>query len=101
MTIENIGIIIIKNEIFVGKEKNEMDTLTKNLSRYVKDKGINVSKMSRDTGIPYMALYDSLLNDERDREIRGRELLKVCEFLEKNPMDFLDDSDKEVEVVKR
>lgn len=73
-----------------------MDTLTKNLSRYVKDKGINVSKMSRDTGIPYMALYDSLLNDERDREIRGSELLKVCEFLERNPMDFVEDPEKEV-----
>lgn len=35
-----------------------------------------------------MALYDSLLNDDRDREIRGGELIKVCAFLEVNPMDF-------------
>ena len=42
-----------------------------------------------------MALYNSLLNGERDREIRGGELLKICEFLEKNPMDFADIPDKE------
>ncbi len=73
-----------------------MDSLTRNLSRYVKDKGINVSKMSRDTGIPYMALYDSLLNDERDREIRGGELMKVCAFLEVNPMDFAEEQNKKL-----
>lgn len=67
-----------------------MDILTENLSRYIRDKGINVSKLSRDTEIPYSALYDSLLNDERDREIRGWELLKVCKLLEINPMDFAD-----------
>lgn len=72
-----------------------MDSLTKNLSRYVRDKGINVSKMSRDTGIPYMALYDSLLNNERGRAIRGGELIKVCAFLGVNPMDFADVPDKE------
>ena len=41
-----------------------MDTLTKNLSRYVKDKGINVSKMSRDTGIPYMVLYAGIKSNK-------------------------------------
>lgn len=69
-----------------------MDILTENLSRYVKDKGINVSKLARDTGLPYMALYDSLLSERRDREIRGNELLKVCKFLGVNPTDFADDS---------
>lgn len=69
-----------------------MDNLTENLSRYVKDKGINVSKLARDTGLSYMALYDSLLSERRDREIRGNELLKVCKFLGVNPTDFADDS---------
>ena len=68
-----------------------MDTVTKNISRYVKDRGINVSKMARDTGISYMALYDSLLNDDRDREIRGRELLQVCNFLRVDPRNFADE----------
>lgn len=76
-----------------------MDTVTRNLSRYVKDRGINVSKMARDTGLPYMSLYDSLLNAERDRDIRGRELLLVCSFLGVNPMEFAETADNEKEVV--
>lgn len=71
-----------------------MDAVTKNVAQYVREKRINLSAMARDTGIPYMALYDSLSNDGRDREIRGRELLRVCKFLVVNPMDFADDPDK-------
>ncbi len=70
-----------------------MDAVTKRLADYVKEKRINVSAMARDTGIPYMALYDSLLNDERDREIRGRELLRVCKFLGVNPMEFAEEKE--------
>lgn len=65
-----------------------MDIPTKNLSRYVKEKGINLSKMSRDTKIPYVSLYDSLLNPNRDRDLRAGEFLLVCKFLDVNPMDF-------------
>ena len=65
-----------------------MDVPTKNLSRYVKEKGINLSKMSRDTKIPYVSLYDSLLNPNRDRDLRAGELCLVCKFLGVNPMDF-------------
>lgn len=65
-----------------------MDAITRNLAVYVRDKGINIAKMARDTGISYMALYDSLSNPARDRDIKGRELVAVCKFLEVNPMDF-------------
>lgn len=65
-----------------------MDIPTRNLSKYVKEKGINLSKMSRDTKIPYMALYDSLANPERDRDLRAGEMLLICSFLELNPLDF-------------
>ncbi len=65
-----------------------MDAVTKNLSQYVKEKGINVAKMSRDTGIPYISLYDSLINEKRDRNIRGQELMDVCDFLGVDPRDF-------------
>ena len=71
-----------------------MDTVTKNLSRYVKEKGINIAKMSRDTGIPYVSLYDSLINEKRDRSIRGQELMDVCEFLGADPRDFADKSER-------
>lgn len=74
-----------------------MDAVTRNVAEYVKRKRINLSAMSRDTGISYMALYDSLVNTERNREIRGKELLAVCDFLGVNPMDF---ADKPKEVVR-
>lgn len=43
-----------------------------------------------------MALYDSLVNEKRDRSLRVDEYLKVCKHLELDPMDFADDPDKEV-----
>lgn len=72
-------------------------SLEKNLSNYVKEKGINLSAMSRQTGISYMALYDSLMNEKKERQLKGRELVEVCIFLGINPVDFADKSaDKEV-----
>lgn len=35
-----------------------------------------------------MALYDSLMNDKRDRDLRVGEFLALCNHLELNPMDF-------------
>lgn len=58
-----------------------MDIPTRNLSTYVKKTGINLSKMARDTGLPYMALYDSLINDSRDRDLRVGEFFLICKFL--------------------
>lgn len=65
-----------------------MDAQTKAIGEYVKDKGINLAKMSRVTGIPYMSLYDSLLNDSRDRNLRAGEYMQVCKFLGVNSLDF-------------
>ena len=70
------------------EEVRKIDVPTKNLSRYVKEKGINISKMSRDTGISYMALYDSLMNTDRERDLRAGEMLQICKFLGVNPLDF-------------
>lgn len=65
-----------------------MSVVTKKVSEYVRNKGINLSKMSRDTGLSYNALYDSLLNDERDRDLRDEEFLDICGFLGVDPRDF-------------
>lgn len=65
-----------------------MDAITINVSNYIKRMGISLTKVSKDTGIPYMALYDSLMNDKRNRQLRGTELIKVCEFLGIDPMKF-------------
>jgi hypothetical protein len=71
-----------------------MDTPTKKLSEYVRSKGINLSKMSRDTGIPYVSLYDSLMNESRDRDLRVGEFFVICRFLGVKGEDF---ADKEAE----
>lgn len=61
---------------------------TNNLSKYVKKNSVNLSIISKETGIPYMALYDSLLNRKRSRLLSFDEALIVCRFLGVNPVDF-------------
>lgn len=82
--------------IWISQESNErgerMDIPTRNLGRYVRDKGINIMNMARITGIPYGALYDSLLSAKRERDLRLGEALTVCAFLGVDPMDFTEDS---------
>lgn len=65
-----------------------MSTYTKNLSEYVKKKGINLSKMARDTGISYSALYSSLMDSDRGRDLRDYEFMGVCFFLGVDPREF-------------
>lgn len=64
--------------------------LEENIARYVKSKGITLTVMSRQTGIAYMALYDSLVSEKRKRRLRSNELIAICKFLEKVPDDFID-----------
>lgn len=67
-----------------------MSVVTKRLSKYVKERNINISAMARDTKIPYAAIYNSLCDSERDRSLRDNELLAICSYLEVNPMNFAD-----------
>nr|WP_300785014.1 helix-turn-helix transcriptional regulator [uncultured Acetatifactor sp.] len=67
-----------------------LDTLTTNVSAYIKKMGITLTKVSKDTGIPYRALYDSLSNKDRGRDLKAKEFIAVCEFLGVDPMDFAD-----------
>lgn len=76
-----------------------MDVVTKNVSTYIREKRINLSAMARDTNIPYPALYASLVDERKDRELRGKELLSICRFLGVNPMDFADKTEPVKEVV--
>lgn len=61
---------------------------TKKLGKYIKDKAINLSALSRATGLPYGVLYDSLANKKRERPLSMDETIVICKFLEVNPMDF-------------
>lgn len=65
-------------------------SVTKNIAEYVKDIGINLSELSRKSGVEYSALYASLGSKERERELRANELTSICAVLRINPMDFAD-----------
>lgn len=62
--------------------------LEKKIAEYIKKKGIVLTVISRETGIAYMSLYDSLFNGSKKRQLRGSELIAICEFLEVSPMVF-------------
>lgn len=72
-----------------------MDLITRNVSSYVKKKRINLSGLARDTNIPYSALYASLMDENRDRELKAKELIAISRFLGVNPMDFADEPKEE------
>ena len=68
-----------------------MSVVTENVARYIQEKGISITKMATATKIEYNPLYDSLGVKGRRRDLRDAELIAVCKFLGKNPMDFADD----------
>lgn len=72
-----------------------MDLPTKNLGSYIRKKGFNLSELSRKTGVPYMALYNSLMNVKEDRALRAGEYLSLCKHLEIDPMIFYQGDQKE------
>lgn len=69
--------------------------VTKNVAAYVNEMGINLSELSRKSGVEYPALYASLGNKGNGRELRANELTSICLVLKKNPMEFADDLDKQ------
>lgn len=89
---------IVPRNLENKRRGDKVSNVTSNVSEYIKKRGINLSKLSRDTHIQYMAIYDSLANPDRNRDLRDHELLKICAFLGVNPMDFADDQ-QEKEVV--
>lgn len=56
--------------------------VTEIVRRYLKIRKVNLSKLSRETGIPYRTLYESVGDKSRKRELRVDEFLSICEVLE-------------------
>lgn len=67
-----------------------MSRVTEKVAKYVMEKGINLAKLSRETKIPYQSLYVSLTENSRGRELRADEFLRICRFLDVDPMRFWD-----------
>lgn len=68
-------------------------SISKNLAIYIKKKGINISAMSRTTGIDrgklHMSLSETVEDDSKRRPLRDDELLAFCKAMEVSPDEFL------------
>ena len=62
--------------------------VTKNVATYIQNIGINLSELSRQTGISYAAVYRSLGRKDPERVLRADELAAICSAIHKNPMDL-------------
>lgn len=69
-------------------------SVTKNIAKYIKEIGVNLSELSRKSGVTYSSLYASLGKDGRGRELRADELTNICSVLQINPMDFTDKTEE-------
>ena len=65
-------------------------SVTRNIAKYIDDIGINLSDLSKKSGVEYSMLYASLGNGKRQRELKADELTSICSVLRINPLDFAD-----------
>lgn len=65
--------------------------VTRNIARYIEDIGINLTELSKKSGIKYSVLYASLGKGDKKRELKADELTSICSVLCINPMDFADE----------
>lgn len=66
-----------------------MDKATTELFEFVKRKGITYKAVSNATGISYDKIRRCAL---QNRKLRADEFLLVCRFLEKDPLDFIQET---------
>lgn len=65
--------------------------VSKKIGAYIKERGFNLSEIARKTGLAYSALYASLYDENKSRDLRTEELITLCKYLGVNPMDFADE----------
>lgn len=68
------------------------DIATNSISDYIKGMGVNISALSRGTGISDGILRRSIVRRERD--LRADEMISICKFLGKDPFDFYQDGNR-------
>jgi predicted transcriptional regulator len=78
-------------------KEGEKVNVTQNVAKYIDDLGINISELSRKSGVPYSSLYASICNKRRARELRANELTSICSVLKVNPMDFAEENTQNAE----
>lgn len=65
-----------------------IDKPTQNLSKYVREKGINMTHIERKTGISRRALRRRLLNETNPRSLKAYEFFLICDFLDIDPKEI-------------
>lgn len=68
------------------------DVITTNVSNYIKRMGINISALSRASGVSDGILRRSIVRKERS--LRADEAIAICKFLGKDPFDFYQDGNR-------
>ena len=61
---------------------------TNRVMDFLKKNGINLSELSRTSGVSYKLLYASVRDKNRKRGLRVDEFLSICEVLEVDPGTF-------------
>lgn len=90
---------IKKNILKIKKEGDAQmiaEHVTENIAKHVEETSVNLSELSRKSGVAYVSLYTSLADKKKSRELRADELVSICKVLRINPMDFADEPKKEV-----
>ncbi len=66
-----------------GKKVRKMivKETTERVGKYLEDNRINLSELSKISGIAYSQLYNSVGNKKRVRELRADEFLSICKAL--------------------
>lgn len=62
--------------------------VTKNIATYIENNSVNLSELSKKSGVEYRCLYASLSETDKRRELQANELTSICAVLKLNPMDF-------------
>lgn len=66
-----------------------INDITKNIGDYLRIKRINLTELSKKTGIHYSRLYASVWDRSRQRDLRANELMSICVVLNIDPMNFV------------
>lgn len=82
--LKTLGYLREKNNPERG-EKMRIEGTTNKMMNFLKKNGINLSELSRTSGVSYKLLYASVRDKSRKRELRADEFLSICEALEVDP----------------
>ncbi len=63
-------------------------TITEAIGQYVRDKGVDISELAKNTGYSYKDLVDSLggVNNTNRRDLKADELIAICRQLNLDPL---------------